>query len=195
MGSGLKRSWKNFSTVVIGVGLSLIFFGGMFISYYQIKFDYLIDGIGFIVVGLAVTAGGAKVYIWDWKNRTKYTHTKVDKSLEYTFMLATENGEEDVTDFSQIVRALARLEKTRKGTVKVSITPAMGSIRSVDCSYSDEDGVYYTYYLQERENGLGYWFSKADGTWHTRNNLKRLYVQRKKVDYEFMNRKETGEDR
>lgn len=183
-----KRSWNTVGLMVLALGLLLVLFGVILA-----KPDEMIYCIVMIIVGVVLCIVGARILIWDWKERKTETQGKVDKNQNYVFTLSTPMGTEVVTDYVQIEKALNELEKTKQGMVEVKIEPAMARICSVDCSFNK--GNFYTYYLQEREDGKGYWFSVCQSTFEAKGSLKRLFVKHKKLDYELLNRKNTGEGR
>lgn len=69
----------------------------------------------------------------------------------------------------------------------------MARICSVDCCYSN--GYFFTHYLQERTDGKGYWYSKCDTTYEANYNLKRIFLKHKKIDYDYLTRQKTGENK
>ena len=183
-----KRNWNTFGLSVLITGLGLAILGVILF-----KPDDLIYCLVAIIIGVILSILGARIIIWDWKDSKAETQGKVDKSLNYVFTLSTPRGMEVVTDYVQIENALNELEKTKQGMVEVKIEPAMARICSVDCSY--KKGYFYTYYLQEREGGKGYWFSVCESTFEAKGSLKRLFVKHKKPDFEYLNRMDTGEGR
>ena len=183
-----KRNWNTFGLSVLSIGLMFAIFGVILFK----PEDWIYCLIA-IIIGVALSIIGARIVIWDWKDSKAETQGKVDKSLNYVFTLSTPTGTAAVTDYAQIENALNELEKTKQGMVEVKIEPPMARICSVDCSYNK--GNFYTYYLQEREGGKGYWFSICESTFEAKSSLKRLFVKHKKPDYEYLNRKETGEGR
>ena len=185
-----NRSWESFGIALLGVGL-----GNIIVALAVSKNSDIRGVVVLIIIGIILSAIAIKVLIWDWKDRKKYARYKIDKSLDYTFMLTANGRQEKVLEFSQIEAALKELEKTKTGIVKVDITPVMGGVIYVECSYSPERDYFYTYVYQQREDGKGYWYSLCDKTHDAWYNLKRLYVKRKMIDFSSYNRKETGEGR
>ncbi len=184
-----KRSWNTFGLMVLLAGLTLVVLGTILSRPEELIYCMIAIGIGIVL-----TIVGIRILVWDWKERKTETHGKVDKSLNYVFTLsAPDGGTEVVTDYVQIEKALNELERTKQGMVEVKIEPPMARICSVDCSY--KKGNFYTYYLQEREDGKGYWFSVCESTFEAKSSLKKLFVKHKKIDYEYLNRKNTGEGR
>lgn len=182
------RSWGMVAASLIAV--SVVFLIAILGSNREIDESIIVPIliiVGFSVLGIVVARMSRGAGDSDKK-------VKVDKSLEYTFTLVTSKGEEKILEFSQIEKALKELEETRSKTVNVRIEPAMGSICNVECLY--RNGAFYTYYLQERKDGKGYWFSVAPGgTFEARYNLQQLFVKHKKIEFSFLNYKKTGEEK
>lgn len=183
-----KRSWTTVGMDLLIVGLGIAIFGVILG-----KPDEMIYSIIAVVIGVLLAIGGICVLVWDWKERKTETQGKVDKNQNYVFTLSTDRGTEIIKDYAQIENALNELEEKKQGMVEVKIEPPMARICSVDCSY--KNGVFETYYLQERDDGKGYWFSICKSTFEAKGSLKRLFVKHKKIDYEYLNRKNTGEGR
>lgn len=155
-----------------------------------------IDSSVLFPLGLAVVFGALGIWVARLNRGEgyQYKNVKVDKSLSYTFTLTDSSGkEEKVEDFSQIEKALDYLEQTKKGNVSVQIEPAMGTFCNVECCY--KDGQFYTYYLQERPDGKGYWYSMTtDGVFEAKGTLRNFYIKHKKFDFYLMNFMATGEE-
>ena len=187
-----KRSWTTFGICVLIAGLTLVGLGVMFASM-GIKEGELLPLSIMMLLGIALSVAGIWVLVWHLKDKLKNTGGKVDKNQEYVFTLVSPEGESVVTEYSQIESALKLLEQTKQGMVTVKIEPPLANIMSVDCSY--KNGYFYTYFLQKREDGEGYWFSVSDTTHNAMRNIKLLFVKHKKIDFEGMNRLETGKGR
>ncbi|MBD5464502.1 MAG: hypothetical protein HDR22_01540 [Lachnospiraceae bacterium] len=185
-----NRSWTAFGIALLGVGS-----GHIMVALAVSKNSDIQSVMVLIIIGIILSVIAIKVLIWDWKDRKKYATYKIDKSLDYTFMLTANDRQEKVQDFSQIEAALKELEETKTGIVKVDITPVMGGVIYMECSYNPKENYFCTYVFQQREDGKGYWYSLCDKTHNAWYNLKRLYVKRKMIDFSSYNRKETGEGR
>ncbi len=184
----MKRSWTTFALSVTVFGLAWVVFAILLAPSQE-----LLPIIIMFLFGAVITGIGIAVFVWDWRGRKKDTGGKVDKNANYVFTLTTPYGSEVVTNFEQIQHALNQLEQTRQGMVAVKIEPPIANICSIDCCY--REGYFRTYVLQMRENGLGYWFMLSDGVQAVAYHFKQLYVKKKKIDFSYYNRKETGEGR
>lgn len=187
-----KQSWTTFGGCVLIVGLTLIGLAMMFICCGMREQD-IVPVIIMMLLGVAISAAGINVLVWHLKDKYKYTGGKVDKSLEYVFTMSTPDETEVVSEYGQIERALKQLGQTKNGVVKISMEPPMANICEIDCSY--KNGYFYTYFLQERIDGKGYWLSICDTTHVAMRNLRLLFVKHKKIEFDGMNRLETGKGR
>ena len=146
-----------------------------------------------MLLGGAISAAGIWVLVWHLKDKLKHTGGKVDKNQEYVFTMSTLNGTEVVNEYGQIERALKQLGQTKQGMVEIKIEPSIANICSIECCY--KNGYFETYVQQIREDGIGYWFMLADGIEAVEYDIKQLYVKKKKIDFKYYNRRETGEGR
>ena len=110
---------------------------------------------------------------------------------EYTFVLSTEYGKMTVHDFEQIESALKQQNERKNGIVKMEISPAIGGILSIENVFRGD--AFYTYVLEQREDGLGYWYKACGNADNAADDFKRLYKKHKKINLKSYTRKETGE--
>lgn len=186
-----KRSWQRFGMSVAVLGAGIIGLGALFFSVPD-NF-YFTEALVMVAIGGVIFGAGLWVLIWDWKIRKKDTNYKIDKSLQYVFTLVTETGTETVTDYAQMEQAFRRLGEWKSGFVRVEIAPAMGSILSIETIYDAKSTYFQSYLLQQRKDGQGYWVLLSESVWIIANQIKRLYLKKKQVDFSCYNRKETGE--
>ncbi len=190
-----RRSWFTFGGSMFLVGG--FFFVAVIISLSNTDKAELMDALLIhcilAAISLPMAVCGLGVLIWDWRQKHQDSCGKIDKSINYVFTLTVGNESHIVKEFEEIELALMDLQYSRQGVVNVKIEPPMASICNIDCSY--QNGYFTTYYLQQRKDGMGYWFSLSPTTGVTMNNLKRLYVKHKKIDFSNYNHKKTGEGR
>lgn len=184
-----KRSWTTFGGCLLITGLMCIGFGIMFIYFGMHESDFVPIMI-LLLIGVGISAAGIWVLVWHLKDKLKDTGGKVDKNLNYVFTMTTPDGTEVVSEYGQIERALKQLGQTKQGMVEIKIEPPMANMCSIDCCY--KNGYFYTYFLQERIDGKGYWCSICDTTGNALRNIKLLFVKHKKIDFQGLNRLETG---
>lgn len=188
-----KRSWESFYGGIMACGFVCIVMGILTVVAGQNE-RKISQGIIVTVVGLLIFVVGAGLFARYYKDKTKYTKSKIDKTQNYIFTVQCGDDVEKVQDFSQIELAIKKLAKYRNGHVEVDIAPSMGGLKKFYVCYSNKDPYIHTLILQEREDGLGYWESMADSYLIPIDHLKRLYVKHKMVDFQGLNRKETGVD-
>lgn len=143
-------------------------------------------------IGLAFCAFGLFVARLNRGEGYQYKNVKVDKSLSYTFTLVDIHGNREiVTDYDRVDKALDELYHAKTGEVIFEIEPPMGTFRSVESCY--KKGLFYTYYLQERDNGTGYWYSMMEDSVLMSKSIIKGFFKRKKIDFYGLNYMETGE--
>ncbi len=185
-----KRSWEGFYDSFIVTGAVLVIFAALFIK--NKGGQELPIAVGILILGLVLLAFGVYSRVKRYQETHEDTNYEIDQTKEYIFTMQTSQDHiETVNNYSQIEEAIKNLDKMKQGCVEIRIQPPMGGIKQINVFYWDKDAYAHTYILQERDKGEGYWVCTCDKAIGALNDLKRLYVKHKPIEYRLYHRKET----
>lgn len=173
------RTWGAFGSRIGVVG-----YGLFCVMVYACILDKKISILPAIVGIVSLAIGILGTWIASWDKDLKARMQRIDRKLDYHFLLTFRGTEEEVKDFARMEEVLIAFDKYKEAW-NLKIMPPMGTLSEWKGYYDYKEQTYVMEITFIRKEGIQRWARRCDYDGlvkANRNDLKNIMVKKRKAD-------------